>query len=35
MSEDFGKNVRYPGYEGETEEDMKKRYPEHAHLANE
>ena len=34
MSDDFGKSVRAPAYEPETEEQQMAMYPEYAHLAN-
>ena len=35
MSEDFGKSVKNPAYQVETEADQKARFPELAHLENE
>ena len=35
MSDDFGKSVKNPAYEQETEAQHKAEFPDHAHLENE
>ena len=34
MSEDFGKNVRFPAMPELTQKDIKEAYPQFAHLEN-